>query len=272
MEVHLRPNPKGKALKLQAARFLKQINRIRRKRDFAMKASRQTHRKTTALLLVFALFGLSLQAGFAAPTARTSAAPSAAQVSGRLSTRGNRAIVVNGNNTEAGATILDGATIETPDGTGATIDLGPLGDIDLAPNTVAVISFSDGKIKVTLKRGCAIVRKKEGVDGSIETPDGSTTPADQPDSGNRKRADVCFPVGATTPVVNAGAAANAGAGAGGGGAASGAGAAAGSTGGGLSAGAIAAITAGAIVVVIAILASGGGEGDNISGVTSGNLG
>src|SRR4051794_15103635 len=103
-------------------------------RNFTMKSGYHSQRKMIALLLVFALFDLSARAAFAAPALSTTTA--AAQVSGRLSTRGNRAIVVNGNNTEAGATILDGATIETPDGTGATIDLGPLGQVDLAPNTV----------------------------------------------------------------------------------------------------------------------------------------
>ncbi|MGB7926149.1 MAG: hypothetical protein WCF57_23110, partial [Pyrinomonadaceae bacterium] len=229
-----------------------------------MKSVHNAHRKMIALLLVFALFDLSLQASFAAPALSANAAP---QVSGRLSTRGNRAIVVNGNNTESGATILDGATIETPDGTGATIDLGPLGEIDLAPNTVAVINFSDGQIKVTLKRGCAVVKRRDGVNATIETPDGSSTPVDQPDSNNRKRADVCFPVGATTPVVNAGAAANAGAGAGGGSAAASSGAAAGggaAGGGGISTAAIAAIVAGAIVGVIIIVAATGDD-DNLSG-------
>ena len=204
-----------------------------------------------ALLLAFALLTLSVERSFAAPF--VSATASIPQVVGKLSTRGNRPLVVNGNNTEPGASILDGATIETPDGTGATISLGALGEIDLAPNTVAVISYSNGQIKVTLKRGCAIVRSKQGVAGSIETPDGTNVPADQPDSDNRKRADVCFPLGATTPVVNAGAAANAGAGAGG----ATAPAAAGGAGGGLSAGTIAAITAGSIVALIVIIAATG---------------
>lgn len=213
-----------------------------------MKATRKMLNQPIALLLVTALLTLSAQSTFA----------SSSQVSGRLSTRGNRSIVVNGNNTEPGATILDGATIETPDGTGATVNLGALGEIDLAPNTVAVINYSNGQVKVTLKRGCAIVRSRQGVAGAIETPDGTNVPADQPDGNNRK-ADVCFPLGATTPVVNAGAAANAGAGAGGGAgtsATAGSAAAAGS-GEGLSAGAIAAIVAGGIVAVVVIIVATG---------------
>jgi hypothetical protein len=220
-----------------------------------MQAAPQMLSKYVAFLLTFTLFTLSLDRCFAAaaPLVSFAATP---QIVGKLSTRGNRPIVVNGNNTEPGASILDGATIETPDGTGATISLGELGEIDLAPNTMAVITFSNGQLKVTLKRGCAIVRSKQGVAGSIETPDGTNVPADQEDSNNRKRADVCFPLGATTPVVNAGAAANAGAGAGGASSAI-TPAVAGPTGGGLGAGTIAAITAGAIVGLIVILSATG---------------
>ena len=222
-----------------------------------MKAVPQMLRTHVALLLTFALLTLSVERSFAAPLLSAGSTP---QVVGTLSTRGNRPIVVNGNNTEPGASILDGATIETPDGTGATISLGELGEIDLAPNTVAVITYSNGQIKVTLKRGCAIVRSKQGVAGSIETPDGTTVPADQPDKDNKKKADVCFPLGATTPVVNAGAAANAGAGAGGGAAAS-AGVAAGETGAGIGTGTIVGITIGSIIGVIAIIVA---TGDNES--------
>lgn len=233
-----------------------------------MKSARQAQRKLTALLLVIALFDLSLQAGLAAPSASTSTA--SAQVVGRLSTRGNRPIVVNGNNTEAGATILDGATIETPDGTGATVQLGPLGEVDIAPNTVVVINYipEQAQIKVTLRRGCAIVRSSQNTTASIETPDGSSTPADQPDIQNRKKADVCFPVGATTPVVNSGAAANAGAGAGG--AASTVGTTTVSTGTGIGAGTIAAITVGAVLLVIIIVAATGDD-ENVSGFTTGGV-
>ncbi|HEX8650342.1 MAG TPA: hypothetical protein VF708_05850 [Pyrinomonadaceae bacterium] len=184
-----------------------------------MKAIRKMLNQSVALLIVIALLSLSMESSFAAPFSTSASAP---QTIGKLSTRGNRSIVVNGNTTEPGASILDGATIETPDGTGATISLGALGEIDLAPNTVAVINYSNGQLKVTLKRGCAIVRSRQGVAGSIETPDGTNVPADQEDSNQGKRADVCFPLGATTPVVNVGAAANAGAGAGGAGAAGGA--------------------------------------------------
>jgi hypothetical protein len=210
--------------------------------------------KYVALLLVFALFSLTLERSFAAPRLSVTSAP---QLVGKLSTRGNRPISVNGNNTEAGASILDGSTLETPDGTGATITIGSLGEVDLAPNTEADLHYvpeqSPGQVRLKIKHGCAIVIVKRGVIGSIETPDGTVTLADQPDSENRLRADVCFHSGATTPVVNTGAAAGAGAGASGGAAGGASAAAAGSTGAGISAGTIAATIAGIGAVITGIV-------------------
>jgi len=43
-----------------------------------------------------------------------------------------------------------------------------------------------------LKQGCARVRAQQGVDGTILTPDGKTTPATQPDTQNRQLAEVCY--------------------------------------------------------------------------------
>jgi hypothetical protein len=215
----------------------------------------QVLNKYVALLLVFALFSLTLGRSFAAPLSSMTSAP---QLVGKLSTRGNRPILVNGNNTEAGASILDGATIETPDGTGATITIGSLGEVDLAPNTEVELHYvpeqGPGQVRLKLKRGCAIIRVKQEATGLIETPDGTVTTADQPDNGKRKRADVCFPVGATTPVVNTGAAASAGAGASGG-AAGGASAAAAATvtGEGISAGTIVAAIAGIGAVITGLV-------------------
>lgn len=148
----------------------------------------------------------------------------------RLTTRGNQPITVNGASAVGGASILTGATIETPDQVGATINLGSLGELDIAPNTQLTLEFDqNGNVKVVLKRGCIILKTKKNVDASVATDQG---PAARNDKNTGGAADVCFPVGATQPSVNQGAAAAAGAGAAGGGG-----------GGGLSGGAIAGIVA-----------------------------
>jgi hypothetical protein len=166
----------------------------------------------------------------------------------KITTRGNQPITVNGASAASGANLLTGATIETPAGVGATINLGSLGELDIAPNTELTIEFdhNGNVVKVNLKRGCAILRTKNKVNGQIDTPDGTSTKTEE----KRRSADVCFPLGATSPVANQGAAAAAGAGAG---------AAAG--GGGISGAVLAGILlgAGGVIVTAIVLATSDDE-------------
>lgn len=167
----------------------------------------------------------------------------------RVTTTNNLPITVNGASAASGANLLTGATIETPAGVGATINLGSLGELDIAPNTELTIDFdhNGNVVTVKLRRGCALLRTKNKVNGQIDTPDGTSTKTEE----KRRSADVCFPIGATSPVVNQGAASAAGAGAG-------AGAAAAGGGGGLSTAALAAILlgAGGAAVAVGIFAFG----------------
>ena len=183
-----------------------------------MKLRSSSSLKFTAILLIFGL----LPVNAALVLASTSLMPEGILLSpqgtlGRLTTRGNQPVTVNGNSVVSGATIPSGATISTGDGVGASINLGPLGSVELAPNTQVTIEYSDGQMKVTLTQGCLIVRNKKGTYAEIDTPQGKVASNDL----NTKEAgvlDVCLPSGSPTPIVNQGAAANAGAGAGGGGA------------------------------------------------------
>ncbi|HEX8096551.1 MAG TPA: hypothetical protein VF507_00885 [Pyrinomonadaceae bacterium] len=153
------------------------------------------------LLLVVALTAASLF---------LSGAAAQQQVVARLTTRGNQPITVNGASAATGTTLLTGSTIETPDSVGATIDLGPLGTLDLAPNTAVKVDYSGGKVRVTLIRGCLILRGKKNADASVETAQGTAGRNEKSKGGIL---DVCFPLGAIRPVVNQNAASNAGAGA-----------------------------------------------------------
>jgi hypothetical protein len=173
--------------------------------------------KAVSLALVFACLQFYVVFAFAGPSLSlktSSLLPIMPQaIMGKLITRGNQPVSVNGNNVTTGATILSGATVETGDGVGATINLGPLGSIDIAPNSKLVIEFSAGQVKVTIIQGCAIVRNKQGISSQVYTEKGLATNNDS----NQKQAgvlDVCLPLGAPSPIVNQGAAANAGSGAG----------------------------------------------------------
>ncbi|HEX7997112.1 MAG TPA: hypothetical protein VF528_01750 [Pyrinomonadaceae bacterium] len=187
--------------------------------------------KALALFLVFALTQVYVNATFAGPAVVKKSEATAStlpQATGKLVTRGNQSVLVNGTSASTGASILTGATIETGDGVGATINLGPLGSIDLAPNTKVELQYTDNGIKLKLLVGCAILKNKKGTRAEVSTEQGPATS----DDGSKGGAplDVCFPQGAPNPIVNQGAAANAGAGAGGGLAGAGGGAGGGSGG------------------------------------------
>jgi hypothetical protein len=177
-------------------------------------------RKALTAIAVFIAFSFAqvyVQTSFAGPGANTTSVPVPQQFVARLTTRGNQPITVNGASASSGATVLTGATIETPDQVGATIDLGSLGTLDIAPNTKLTLEFDqNGNVKVKLVSGCAILRAKKNTDGEIDTEQGTAAKTEKKKGGVL---DVCFPPGAATPTVNAGAAASAGAGAGAGAAA-----------------------------------------------------
>jgi hypothetical protein len=133
------------------------------------------------------------------PQASTQAIPTI----GRLEVHRGQHTRVDDTDAQSGQTILDGQTIQTSACTTASVHFlavsvtsGPvteLGQVDLAANTKAVIRYSAGKVKVTLEHGCARIRVQQVIDGSIDTPDGKTMTATQPDTLNRRRAEVCYP-------------------------------------------------------------------------------
>ena len=178
----------------------------------------------TGLFLLFSICCLVyVQVSFAGPNSKSAAGPQ--QFTAILTTRGNRPIMINGVSAIGGATILTGAVIETPDQVGATVNLGSLGTMDIAPNTKLILEFDqNANVRVTLVVGCAILRARKNTTAEVATSQGTAGITDPATGGVL---DICFPPGAATPTVNSGAAASAGAGAGGAVATAGAAAAAG---------------------------------------------
>jgi hypothetical protein len=165
-----------------------------------------------ALLVTAAVGQLLIGVTFAGPNTSPSVkAP--AQVMGILTTTQNKPILVNGANAISGATIPAGASIETPDGVGATIRLGALGSLCIAPNTKLVLEFdrqgNNGSVKVNLTEGCAILRTLKNTAGTFNTPQGTVGQINPATGGS---IDVCLRSGGT-PTVDQGAAVDAGAGA-----------------------------------------------------------
>jgi hypothetical protein len=151
--------------------------------------------KVVALLLVFALVQLYVMVSSTASSVYAQA--SASQGSGILSTIGNRNILADKTEVSTGATILNGQTLETSDCVSATVRWGA-DEVHLATNSSAVVEHGDGKLKVTLKQGCASVRVGQDVEATIETPDGKVTSATQLDGSNRKSAQVCVGSGSNS--------------------------------------------------------------------------
>ncbi len=175
--------------------------------------------KVIATLLLFSIVQVAVQIAFAAPTTTTtSVVPVPQQFIARLTTRNNQPITVNGNSANTGDSIVTGAIIETGADQSATVNLGPLGTVDIAPNTKLILSYDqNGNLKATVVFGCAVVTAKQKTTGEVATEQGGTAAKTDPAKGGIL--DICFPPGASAPVVGQGAAQAAGAGAGAGAAA-----------------------------------------------------
>jgi hypothetical protein len=92
------------------------------------------------------------------------AAPPQRQITARLTTKNNQPITVNGNAVGTGATLVTGATIETPDQVSGVIDLGDAGVVEIQPNSTIKLDFDEnGNVRVKVIRGCTVVRKKTNV-------------------------------------------------------------------------------------------------------------
>ena len=190
--------------------------------------------KALALFLVFCFAQVYVQAGLGNPGA--GAIPQRL-ITARLTTRNNQPITVNGNTANTGLTILPGAMLETGDQVSATVDLGPLGSVELGPNSKMQLDFDENGFKVKLFRGCAAVKSKGNANAEVATEEG----ASEKTNNNRKGFGVCFLNGQLSPQTTAAAATG---------------------GGGLTGAQIAAIVgaAGAVATLVVVGVGGGGTG------------
>lgn len=118
-----------------------------------------------------------------------------AQFIARLTaTRDGRPILVNGNSTPVGTTITPGSIIETGADQTATINLDN-GVLEVGQDTSLRLDFEEGRIKVTITRGCAVLKTKSGNEGEIATPTETIAKTDK-DRDDEKA--VCFLNGAVT--------------------------------------------------------------------------
>ena len=140
-----------------------------------MTARGQKATSVVALFLVFAVSQVYVQANLLTTKASATGAATtaAAPVAGKLATRKDQPIKLNGSTVNGGATILPGAQLETPAAIGATVQLGKLGKLDLAPNTQLTLAFGENSVAVALTTGAVILTTNRGVDGTVTTDAGT---------------------------------------------------------------------------------------------------
>ena len=143
-----------------------------------------------ALLLIFSTaqvyVGVSLAASWHVSVPAANSAPVPQEPAGILQIPGGKAIMVNGASAITGATIVNGAIIETPDGVGATVAFGSPGSLQIDPNAKLTLEVHNGSIKVMLLKGCVILRTKKGTAGEIDTPEGVAGKTDPAKDGELK--------------------------------------------------------------------------------------
>src|ERR1700755_1017154 len=126
--------------------------------------------KAVAVVLVLTVAHLYVNAELVrAATARLFAGVTTqGAIQGRLTTRGNNPVTVDGNSARSGETIFSGQSIQTPDAVGATVNLPGLGRVDISTNTNITLTFEQGKINVKLVSGCVVLTAYKGTTGTLE--------------------------------------------------------------------------------------------------------
>ena len=82
-------------------------------------------------------------------------------------------VLVNGEAARSGRSIFSTSTITTPEGTGAVVNLGKLGRLDLAPSTALTLTFDETGVSADLTSGVvSVFGSTDKV--SVKTLDGKT--------------------------------------------------------------------------------------------------
>jgi hypothetical protein len=158
---------------------------------------------------------------------------------GKLRTSNNKFVLVNSNKAGSGATIISGARIQCPEKVGATVDLGLLGQLDIAANSDLTLVFATDEVQVQLRSGYVVLTTNKGIIGTVKTSEGVVFETDP----SKVSSVIAKMKGAEGPET---------------------GAPIGATGGGLGAGPTAGIGAAAAAVVGGVASQSGGRGSDLS--------
>jgi hypothetical protein len=125
--------------------------------------------RSIAMVLVFAVMQTYVLAG-PATTAITHG--NANVFTGLLILTNNQTALVNGNSAPTGTTIFTGSQLQTPEMSGATVQLGRAGHLRIASGTTLTLNFDRESVEVKVLAGDAVLTTGEGVKGSVIMPDG----------------------------------------------------------------------------------------------------
>ena len=123
--------------------------------------------------LVISLLSVQTMIASALPAKGVSAAE--ITVSGQGNGGEKPFVVVNGERAFNGRTFFSNGNVATTESSSATISLGKLGRIDLAPSSSLTLSFSEGQIEGVLTKGNVSISNTDGVAVKIDTPNDSVT-------------------------------------------------------------------------------------------------
>ena len=156
--------------------------------------------KTITLVFIIGAFQMQVMAG--------------AGLMGKLRTRDNKPVLVNNNKAKSGTTIMSGARIQCPEKIGATIDLGSLGRLDMAPNTDVALTFDATRVAVQLNSGYVVLTTNKGITGTVTNADGRVVQTDVTKlssvvamTAGAVGPEAAVPIGAGASLLSAGAAA-----------------------------------------------------------------
>jgi len=116
-------------------------------------------------IVLIAVVNVSVLAGGA--VVAPSEAGNSKALLGKLVTTSNRPIMVNGAEAITGAIILSGASLVTSAASVATVQLGKVGSVTIAPSSSVTVSFSETNVAVRILSGDAAVATAKGVTGVV---------------------------------------------------------------------------------------------------------
>jgi hypothetical protein len=130
-------------------------------------------RKPTTFRKVLTVAMMLAVSSFYSLVTTSALAQTASKAAGEVSVTGS--VSINGTSAISGATIFSDSKIKTARNSGATVNLGKLGRVQLGPESEMTLRFADGAIGGNLSSGRAVVNAPAGVSISVATGDGIAT-------------------------------------------------------------------------------------------------